>query len=187
MKQNDANTRALREASQMMNRTGNETVALNISGLNYLARELVRLADSPDPDAFGGFEQPPIRQQEEQAFDNNGVAVAAPTATATPAPKNFAPRARNLMAFFGEPARNWARQRRRAAAFCEVAARQNNRNLSGAISNFSLSADSLDAAAALTPQIGSSLTPDDRVAMREMARQISVARDAESAAARAMS
>ena len=58
----------------MMNRTGNETVALNINGWSYLARELVRLADSPDPDAFRGFEQPPIRQQQE-TFDDNGVAV----------------------------------------------------------------------------------------------------------------
>ncbi len=183
LKQDNANTRALREAAQMMNRTGNETVALNIAGLNYLARELVRLADSPDPDAFGGFEEPPIRQQESFA-DANGVAV--PNPTATPAPRDFAPRARNVVAFFGEPARNWARQRRRAAAFCEVAARQNNRNLSDAISNFNLSADSLDSAAAIAPLVGDVLTPDNRAALREMARQISVARDAEAAAARSM-
>ena len=186
LKQDNANTRALREAAQMMNRTGNETVALNINGLGYLARELVRLADSPDPDAFRGFEQPPIRQ-EEATFDANGVEVPTPTATPTPTPRDFAPRARSVMAFFGDPAREWARTRRRAAAFCEIAGRQNNRDLSAASSNFNLSADSLDAAAALAPQIGGALTSDDRAAMREMARQISVARDAESAAARAMS
>ena len=193
LNQSNTNTRALREASQMMNRTGDETVALNINGLSFLARELARLADSPDPDAFGGFAEAPIRQQEEvlpdaNSVDANVVAVPtpAPTATATPAPRNFAPRARNVVAFFGEPARNWARQRRRAAAFCEVAARQNNRNLSGAIANFNLSADSLDVAASLAPQIGATLTPENRAALREMARQISIARDAESAAARAM-
>ena len=190
LSQKDANTRALREASQMMNRAGNDTVALNISGLNYLARELVRLADSPDPEAFSGFEQPPIRQQEEPTYDANGVEIAptaAPAATPTPVPRDFAPRARNLMAFFGEPARNWSLSRRRAAAFCEVAARQNKRDLSQAIAGFNLSADSLDVAAGLAPQIGATLTPDDRAALREMARQISIARDAESAAARAMS
>ena len=186
LNQKNANTRALREAAQMMNRAGNDTVALNINGLSYLARELVRLADSPDPEAFRGFEQPPIRQQEE-TLDDNGVAVAAPTATATPRPRDFAPRARSVMAFFGEPARSWAQSRRRAAAFCEIAGRQNNRNLSAAISDFNLSADSLDVAAALAPQIGASLTPDNRAALREMARQISVARDAETAAVRNIS
>ena len=188
LNQRNANTRALRAASQMMNRAGNDKVLLNIGGLNYLARELVRLADSPDPEAFGGFEEAPIRQQEEQ-LDANGVATASPTAvaTATPIPKNFAPRARNLMAFFGDPARHWSLQRRRAAAFCEVAARQNNRNLSGAIAGFNLSADSLDVAASLAPQIGGNLSESDRAAMREMARQISIARDAEAAAARNMS
>ncbi len=200
LNQNNANTRALREAAQMMNRGGNETVALGSAGLSFLARELTQLAESPDPDAFGGFEEAPIRQQEPApdatpaaAFDANGVEVPAPTpaptiaATPTPAPRNFAPRARNLMAFFGEPARNWARTRRRAAAFCEIAARQNNRNLTPAISNFNLSADSLDVAASLAPSIGASLTAENRAALREMARQISIARDAEIAAARNMS
>ena len=200
LNQNNANTRALREAAQMMNRGGNETVALGSAGLSFLARELTQLAESPDPDAFGGFEEAPIRQQEPApdatpaaAFDANGVEVPAPTpaptiaATPTPTPRNFAPRARNLMAFFGEPARNWARTRRRAAAFCEIAARQNNRNLTPAISNFNLSADSLDVAASLAPQIGATLTAENRAALREMARQISIARDAEIAAARNMS
>ena len=183
LKQTDANSRALRRAALLMERTGNETVALNVAGLNYLARELVRLADSPDPQAFGGFDEPPARQEE--AFtDANGAPIAI--ATPTPAPRDFAPRARNVMAFFGEPAQNWARNRRRAAAFCEIAGRQNNRDLTDAISNFNLSADSLDVAAAIAPQIGATLTPDDRAALREMARQISVARDAEAAAARAM-
>ena len=189
LNQNNANTRALREASQMLNRAGSETVALNINGLGALARELEQLASSPDPNAFGGFEQPPIRQENaEPALDANGVAIPAPTiaATPTPIPKDFAPRARNLMAFFGEPARNWARQRRRAAAFCEIAARQNNRDLSGAISNLNLSADSLDVAASLAPQIGASISESDRAALREMARQVSIAHDAEAAAARSM-
>ena len=195
LNQKNANTRALREAAQMLNRAGNDTVALNINGLGYLARELVRLADSPDPEAFRGFEEAPIRQEEApldanaldaNSLDANAAPVPTPAATATPALRNFAPRARNVMAFFGEPARNWARQCRRAAAFCAVAGRQNNRDLSGAIANFNLSADSLDVAASLAPQIGGSLSPEDRAAMREMARQISVARDAEAAAARAM-
>ena len=194
LKQSDANSRALRRAAMLMNRTGNDTVSLNIAGLNYLARELVRIADSPDPNAFGGFAEPPARSEanseinaDENAVDANGVIIPQPTATATPAPRDFAPRARNLMAFFGEPARNWARTRRRAAAFCEVAARQNKGNLNVAISNFALSADSLDAASAIAPQIGAVLTESDRAALREMARQISVARDAETAAAHAMS
>ncbi len=186
LKQSDANSRALRRASMMMNRTGNDTVSLNIAGLNYMARELVRIADSPDPNTFGGFFEPPARA-DENAVDANGVAVPLPTATATPAPRDFAPRARNVVAFFGEPARTWARQRRRAAAVCEVAARQNKGNLNVAISNFALSADSLDAASAIAPQIGATLTESDRAALREMARQISVARDAETAAAKAMS
>ena len=185
LKQADANTRALRRAAQMMQRQGDDKVALNIAGLDYLARELTRIADSPDPNAFGGFEQPPTRAQE-NAVDENGVAIPLPTATATPAPRDFAPRARAVAAFFGAPARNWARQRRRAAAFCQAAARQNNRNLSDAISNFNLSADALDAAAALAPQVGDTLTESDRAALREMARQISIARDAETAAAKAL-
>ena len=207
LNQTDANTRALRRAAQLMERQGDGQVVLNIAGLSYLARELVRLADSPDPNAFGGFAEPPARQQENLAngaTDANGAtgangaanangatgangangATVAPTAT--PAPRDFAPRARALMAFFGEPARNWARSRRRAAAFCEVAARQNKRDLSGAISNFGLSADSLDAAAALAPPIGGALTDQDRATLREMARQISVARDAENKAAQAL-
>ncbi len=186
LQQSDANSRTLRRAAQMMNRQGNDTVSLNIAGLNYLARELVRIADSPDPTAFGGFAEPPARA-EENAVDANGVAVPLPTATATPIPRDFAPRARNVVAFFGEPARNWARERRRAAAFCEVAARQNKGNLNVAISNFALSADSLDAASAIAPLVGATLTESDRAALREMARQISIARDAEMAATKAMS
>ena len=189
LKQSDANSRTLRRAAMLMNRTGNDTVSLNIAGLSYLARELVRLADSPDPGAFSGFVEPPARSEantDENAVDANGLAIPQPTATATPIPRDFAPRARNVMAFFGEPARNWARERRRAAAFCELAARQNKGNLSVAISNFTLSADSLDAASAIAPVIGATLTDTDRAALREMARQISVARDAETAAARAM-
>ena len=180
LNQSNANTRALRNAAELMERKGNETVALNVAGLNYLARELVRIADSPDPQAFGGFDEPPIRQEEQ--LDANGVAVPTPT----PTPRDFAPRARNVVEFFGDPERNWARSRRSAAAFCEIAARQNNRDLNDAISNLNLSADSLDAAAALAPQIGAILTESDRANMREMARQISIARDAEAAAARAM-
>ena len=180
--QNDANTRALRDAATLMERQGSDTVALNIAGLSYLARELVRIADSPDPNAFGGFAEPPIRQQE-NFTDANGVTIAP---TPTSAPRDFAPRARNVMAFFGDPARSWARNRRHAAAFCETAARQNKRDLNDAISNFNLSADSLDAAVAIAPLVGDVLTPDDRAALREMARQISIARDAEAAATRAM-
>ena len=182
LNQNNAHARALERAAMLMERQGSETVALNVAGLGHLARELVRLADSPDPNAFGGFEEPPIRQQESFA-DANSVTV---TPTATPTPRDFAPRARNVVAFFGDPALNWALQRRRAAAFCEVAARQTKRDLSGAISNFTLSADSMDSARSIAPQIGDTLTPDNRAALREMARQISVARDAEAAAARAM-
>ena len=192
LKQADANTRALREGARMMNRPGNETVALGVAGLDYLARELIRIADSPDPNAFGGFAEAPARTEpqtdDDDALDANGVAVPAPlpTPTPTPIPRDFAPRARNVVAFFGEPARVWARNRRRAAAFCEVAARQNKRDLNEAISNFNLSADSLDVAASLAPQIGATLTESDRAALREMARQISVARDAEIAATRAL-
>ena len=184
LKAADAHARALKRASLLLNRNGSDTIALNVNGLDYLARELRRIADSPEPQLGAppapAFDEPPIRREELGE-------LPAPTPSPTPPPpRDFAPRARGVVAFFGAPAQHWALLRRQAANYCQVAGAQSNRDLSEAIANFGLSADALDAARALAPQIGEALTPTDRAALREMARQVEIARDAERAAARGL-
>ena len=190
LKQADAHTRTLRRAAMMLDRTGSDKIALNIAGLDYLARELTRIANSPDPDApvTATADAPnleaPIRQD---ALAPDGMApTPIPTLAPPAAPRDFAPRARSVLQFFGTPAQNWVQARRRAAAFCEVAGRQSNRNLTDAVIGFTASADALETARALVPPIGAVITPMDRVALRELARQIYIARDAERVAARAL-
>ena len=190
LNQADAHTRTLRRAAMLLDRTGSDKIALNIAGLDFLARELTRIANSPDPNApvdapaNAPTLESPIRQD---ALAPDGI---APTPTLAPpapaAPRDFAPRARRVLQFFGAPAQNWVQARRRAAAFCEVAGRQSNRNLTDAVIGFTTSADALETARAMVPPIGAVITPMDRVALRELARQLYIARDAERTAARVL-
>lgn len=204
IKRRDAERRALQRAATLLVRPRNGTVALNAEGLNLLATELRRIARAtpiveavepppaplPDPTIA-----PPDEATEGTDEESPYLPEATPTPTVPPARpvrvqtvRNDAPRARALLGFLGDPAREWANRRREGALWCDDAAnRLKDGRLKQAASSLRTSAAALEEAIILAPSsLSEPLGEGDRAQLNEVARHIERARDAERDAARAM-
>jgi hypothetical protein len=211
----DAHRETLRRASVIVTRAGNENLAQGSTGLDFLARELALVARAPRvvaapvaiPSApVDESADVPARadslEDEQNAFVDETPApepTIAPTtapasevpsverAPASPTLRNRAPRAKQLVAFFGEPARQWASKRRECAAWCaEVANQLNDKGLQNAARAWERSAEALETAINEAPVIDETLSDQNRADLRELSRLVATARDAEREAARLM-
>ncbi|PQV64970.1 hypothetical protein B1R32_103240 [Abditibacterium utsteinense] len=173
--------RARKRGAAILQRGRDGQVLLGASALDFLARELNRIARAPNQ-----TEETPEESLESvgstvlstpapaenvtpipEANPENGESPYAPEATATPLPtpaprraatlprrvlREDGARARSFLQFLGEPARHWAATRREAAQWCDEAAhRGKNDNLKRAAEQFRQSASALEAAISLAP------------------------------------
>lgn len=200
IKRGDAERRTLQRAAALLVRPRSGNVALNAEGLNLLAVELRRVAQTaPTAEAV---EPTPLPEAttvpaEGEAGGPEAESPYLPTVTPTAPPlrdnsarsnRNDTARARALLGFLGDPAREWANRRREGALWCDqVANRLNEPRLKQAASSLRASASALEEAILLAPSsLSDPLGAGDRTQLIEVARQIERARDAERAAARAM-
>ena len=206
----DAHRATLRRAANLVTRAGNEYGAQGSAGLDFLSRELALVARAPRAVELVPTPQAPIDESadvparaETLEESPDGFVDETPTPETTTAPagelprvetvpaprvvRNQAPRAKQLVAFFGEPARQWASKRRECASWCaEVANQLNDKQLQNAARAWERSAQALESAMNEAPLIDETLSAENRADLRELSRLMATARDAEREAARLM-